>query len=127
MKGKTVTEAAEREFDLESILTITNRNLVVGCNYVRILEFLLGTFVYAKDEPRAKQICKPWIESLHPELKEIKLPWICVSDAESLRAWRSAVAEVIEKYGGVRVLSPIPLQPLELLGLLIGGKHRERE
>ena len=66
------SQETQRYFDLGAVLNITTSRLFTNMEDVyEVLNYLTGDNIYTHQFPRVMEVVKPYVLSLHPELKGV--------------------------------------------------------
>ena len=118
----------QKEFDLGAVLNITTSRLFTSMDDVyEVLNYLTGDDIYTHQIPRVMDVAKPYVLSLHPELKG-------VGDNVEIHSFEDAKAFVDEQkkiFGEKLPLKPMAktdgysyVDPIEEAIKRTSGRHR---
>lgn len=105
--GQPGNRIVKRAFHLGDVLSVTTGRLVAptGMDGVyNVLNYLTDDNLMTHQLPRAMDECAPHVLAEHPDLADVQMPDE-FDGPEHVKGW---LAEQVERYGGARVLTPVP-------------------
>jgi len=99
-------ENNSRQFDLETVLTVTTHILLTNMGSVHdALNYLTGEDLYSHQLPRALGVASNYVLGLYPQLGEVNIVGGQMSSAAEVKKFTD---EQKAKYGDILSLSPMP-------------------
>ena len=106
-----------REFDLESVLTVTTFKMLTKIdNLYDLLNYLTGEDLYIHQLPRAGEVAIKYILELYPSLVNVDAQNVKITNEEEAKAF---VKQYNDLYGEKLTLSPMPKERYESISPIV--------